>query len=166
MVVVRLVLREIIIASGGIVHEKNHSLFYALSHSLLIRCGINAIWYVTGEAGSYQIHARGHDSTEHIDACLSSSICNTINSSVTSDSCRSCGAKDWNIVGDTEVGSVLTQSNNKYCVKRDGKQAIIDLCDNGYVTFKIEFITKDNLLKMNSDGMIFTHSLTPYSLTH
>jgi len=139
----------------------------------IIRCGINAIWYVTGKAGSYQIHARGQDSSEQIDTCLSTSVCNTINSTVASGSCRSCGAKDWNIVGDTELGSVITQSNNKYCIKRVGKQAIIDLCDNnGYATFKIEFITKDNILKMNSDGMIYslpshllTYSLT-YSLTH
>lgn len=139
----------------------------------IIRCGINAIWYVTGKAGSYQIHARGQDSSEQIDTCLSTSVCNTINSTVASGSCRSCGAKDWNIVGDTELGSVITQSNNKYCIKRVGKQAIIDLCDNnGYATFKIEFITKDNILKMNSDGMIYSlpfpitiYSLA-YSLTH
>ena len=91
---------------------------------------------------------------------MSTSICNEVNSTVTSGSCRSCGAKDWNIVGDTDMGSVITQSNNKYCIKRDGKQAVIDFCDNGYTTFKIEFITKDDILKMNSDGMIISRLRT------
>ena len=177
----------------SLLHSPTHSLFHSLTHSSIhsptdslihtttkkhscthlltcsyscIRCGIDAIWYVTGKAGSYQIHARDQDSTEHVDACLSTSVCNEVNSTVTSGSCRSCGAKEWNIVGDTEIGSVITQSNNKYCIRRDGKQAVIDSCDTGYTTFKIEFITKDNILKMNSDGTILSSSLTHEYLTH
>jgi hypothetical protein len=67
------------------------------------RCGVDTLWYVTGKPGSYLIHRKVLDDDE-IDQCLVKSNCHTDASEINIASCTHCGAKKWNILGDSDTG--------------------------------------------------------------
>lgn len=71
------------------------------------RCSLNTLWYVTGKPGSYQVHHRQTES-EDDETCLSKSQCHLESSSASLMNCNHCGAKKWNIVGDSETGVILS----------------------------------------------------------
>lgn len=50
-------------------------------------------------------------------------------------SCNHCGAKKWNIVGDSSSGHVLTHDGDQFCVQREegSHAAVVGPCDDGYV---------------------------------
>jgi ankyrin repeat protein len=115
------------------------------------RCGLNSLWYVQGKPGQYQIHHRLVDEND-IDSCLDKEQCHLDESEVKLGSCNHCGAKKWNIVGDANSGYVLTQDKNKHCLKRVGDRANMIKCDRGYSSFSLQFVTKDDITTMSSDG--------------
>lgn len=67
------------------------------------RCGVDTLWYVTGKPGSYLIHRKVLEDDE-IDQCLVKSNCHTDVSDMNIASCTHCGAKKWNILGDSDTG--------------------------------------------------------------
>ena len=67
------------------------------------RCGVDTLWYVTGKPGSYLIHRKVLEDDE-IDQCLVKSNCHTDASDINIASCTHCGAKKWNILGDSDTG--------------------------------------------------------------
>ena len=85
------------------------------------RCSINTLWYVTGKPNSYSIHKRPveQDGGDSEDLCLDKAKCHLEDSPAQLANCQHCGAKRWNIVGDKESGYILTEDNNKNCVKRN-----------------------------------------------
>jgi hypothetical protein len=95
------------------------------------RCSISTLWFVTGKPGSYSIHHRPVDEDDD-DECLDKASCHLDDSAVKLADCNHCGAKKWNIVGDNESGYVLTEDNNKNCVKRVGDKAVVNKCQQGY----------------------------------
>jgi len=95
------------------------------------RCAIDTLWYVTGKPGAYQIHHRLVDENDE-DSCLDRAQCHLDDSDLVQGSCQHCGAKKWNILGDAQTGYILTEDNNKYCLKRFGNEARMIKCDKGY----------------------------------
>ena len=75
-----------------------------LAGSTYKRCGIDTLWYVTGKPGSYFIHLKEFD--EDLNQCLVKSDCHLELSDVQIASCNHCGAKKWNILGDSETGAI------------------------------------------------------------
>lgn len=77
------------------------------------RCSIDTLFYVTGNPGSYQIHKRPADglpaSSEDDGLCLSKKTCNESDQDARILSCSHCGSKEWNILGDSDTGYVLTE---------------------------------------------------------
>ena len=102
-----------------------------LGGSTFKRCSINTLWFVTGKPGSYNIHHRPVDEDDD-DECFDKAQCHKEESAVKLADCNHCGAKKWNIVGDNESGYVLTEDDNKNCVKRDGDSAVVNKCIKGY----------------------------------
>jgi hypothetical protein len=51
-------------------------------------------------------------------------------------SCGHCGAKSWNILGDSDAGYVLSEGEGKHCLLREKgtKKAKVVLCDKGGYT--------------------------------
>lgn len=115
------------------------------------RCGLDTLWYVSGKQGSYQIHRRLVDDDD-IDQCLDKAQCHLSESELVLGSCNHCGAKKWNILGDAQSGYVLTENNNEFCVKRTGDVASVVKCDKGYSGFNLQFVTKEDITTMSSDG--------------
>eukprot|EP01041_Mallomonas_annulata_P003068 gene3068-6016_t len=115
------------------------------------RCAIDTLWYVTGKPGTYQIHKRKIDETED-DVCLDKMHCHLDESETRVSNCQHCGAKKWNILGDSDTGYVLTEDGNKNCIKRTGDLANVIKCDKGYSRLTLQFATKDDITAMSSDG--------------
>lgn len=115
------------------------------------RCGLDTLWYVMGKPGTYQIHHRLVDEND-FDTCLDKSQCHLDESALELGSCNHCGAKKWNILGDATSGYVLTEDKNKFCLKRTGDTAAMIKCDKGYSSFSLQFVTKDDITTMSSDG--------------
>lgn len=115
------------------------------------RCGLDTLWYVLGKSGSYQIHHRLVDEND-LDTCLDKVQCHMDESELKLGSCNHCGAKKWNILGDANSGYVLTEDKNKHCLKRTGDTASMIKCDKGYSSFSLQFVTKDDITAMGSDG--------------
>lgn len=101
------------------------------------RCGIDTLWYVTGKPGSYHLHHKIIDD-EDTDQCLVKSKCHLDASDIHITSCSHCGAKKWNILGDSDTGYVLTEGGNKNCLKREGTKASLVKCDKGYSGFNLQ----------------------------
>lgn len=103
------------------------------------RCSINTLFYVTGRPGGYSIHKRPVDDDDDDDKCLDKAKCHLDESPAQLANCQHCGAKKWNIVGDNESGYVLTEDNNKNCLKRDkGDKATVIKCLKGYSTLSLQ----------------------------
>lgn len=81
------------------------------------RCAIDTLWYVTGRPGSYQLHHRKVEEVED-ELCLDKVNCAIAESATRLGSCKHCGAKKWNILGDQESGYVLSEDGGKNCVSR------------------------------------------------
>lgn len=62
--------------------------------------------------------------------------CNSDKSEVRLAACSHCGAKDWNILGDSESGYVLSEGDGKHCLLREknSKKAKIVSCEKGGYT--------------------------------
>ena len=69
------------------------------------RCGIDTLWYVSGKPGSYQLHQKILDERDST-TCLVKSNCHLDSSDIQIASCNHCGAKKWNILGDSETGTI------------------------------------------------------------
>lgn len=67
------------------------------------RCGIDTLWFVQGQAGSYQLHRRLVDEID-LEECLGKTHCHLDESSVRLSNCNHCGAQKWNILGDENEG--------------------------------------------------------------
>jgi ankyrin repeat protein len=71
--------------------------------------------------------------------------------------CSHCGAKNWNIVGDSDTGYVLTESDGKTCLVREAgtKKAMTAPCDSTeipYVPLQLQFASATDIQTMSSDG--------------
>ena len=67
------------------------------------RCGIDTLWYVSGKPGTYQIHQKILDERDST-SCLVKSNCHLDISDIQIANCNHCGAKKWNILGESETG--------------------------------------------------------------
>ena len=76
------------------------------------RCALDTLWYVTGKPGAYQLHHRKVDEVED-ELCLDKINCHLPESATRLGSCKHCGAKKWNILGDQESGYVLSEDGGK-----------------------------------------------------
>jgi len=115
------------------------------------RCSIDTLWYVSGKTGAYQIHKRPVNDDDD-DECLSKAQCHLDDSPAQVLDCNHCGAKKWNILGDSEHGYVLTEGGNKNCLKRNGEKTSVVKCDKGYLGLQLKFATVDDIAIMDSDG--------------
>lgn len=98
------------------------------------RCSIDTLFYVVGTPGKYQVHKRPTTSTtgasdqveeEGDGICLTKKSCgekeNEKPQELKLGKCTHCGAKAWNILGESSTGYVLTEGDGKICVRRDEK---------------------------------------------
>lgn len=69
------------------------------------RCAIDTLWYVTGKPGTYQIHHRVVDENDE-ESCLDRAQCHLDESDIKLANCNHCGAKKWNILGDSNSGEL------------------------------------------------------------
>lgn len=115
------------------------------------RCGIDTLWYVTGRPGSYQVHHRKVEETDD-ELCLDKINCAFAESATRLGSCKHCGAKKWNILGDQDSGYVLSEDGGKNCMHRDGTKAKMVKCDDGYTAMTLQFATRDDIKTMESLG--------------
>mmetsp|Transcript_16232 Transcript_16232/g.35080 ORF Transcript_16232/g.35080 Transcript_16232/m.35080 type:complete len:935 (-) Transcript_16232:2103-4907(-) len=133
------------------------------------RCSIDTLFYVVGSPGSYQIHKRPQDETD-VDpdgTCLSKKNCDTIDPTKNNDKgvdvklakCTHCGAKSWNIHGDSTTGYVLTESSSgvQQCIIRPKgskqvKLASCDSADHPYTPLQLQFASAADIEAMSSPG--------------
>lgn len=72
--------------------------------------------------------------------------------------CSYCGAKNWNIVGDTDTGYILTHNDGKTCVVREsgGQGVMTGPCDvknaTAYTPLKLQFASAADIKTMSSHG--------------
>jgi serine/threonine-protein phosphatase 6 regulatory ankyrin repeat subunit B len=71
--------------------------------------------------------------------------------------CSYCGAENWNILGDADVGYVLSQGDGKTCLTRESgtKKAMTAPCDSTehrYVPLQLQFASASDIKAMSSDG--------------
>jgi serine/threonine-protein phosphatase 6 regulatory ankyrin repeat subunit B len=134
------------------------------------RCSIDTLFFVVGSPGSYQIHKRPIEETD-VDpdgTCLSKKSCDTIDASkkdsvdaidVKLAKCTHCGAKAWNIHGDSNTGYVLTESSSgiQQCLIRPKgskqvKLAPCDSADHPYTPLQLQFASAADIEAMSSPG--------------
>ena len=84
--------------------------------------------------------------------CLDKINCHLPESATRLGSCKHCGAKKWNILGDQESGYVLSEDGGKNCLTRDEKKAKMGKCDDGYTAMTLQFATRDDIKTMESPG--------------
>ncbi|KAG7344063.1 ankyrin repeat domain protein [Nitzschia inconspicua] len=128
------------------------------------RCAIDTLFYVVGSPGKYQIKKRpvnGVINEEEDGICLSLKSCKEADVAKLLEAklakCSHCGAKNWNIVGDSETGYVLTESDGKTCLVREAgtKKAMTAPCDSTdipYVPLQLQFASATDIQTMSSDG--------------
>jgi ankyrin repeat protein len=72
--------------------------------------------------------------------------------------CSHCGAKSWNILGDSNTGYVITADDGKTCLVREKgtKKAMTAPCDDdassNYTPFMLQFASSTDILQMSSPG--------------
>jgi len=133
------------------------------------RCSIDTLFFVVGSPGSYQIHRRPQDETD-VDpdgTCLSKKHCDKADSGhkdkdaavdVKLAKCTHCGAKAWNIHGDSKAGYVLTEtsSGTQLCLVRPkgSKKARLAPCDSAepYTPLQLQFASAADVEAMGSPG--------------
>ncbi|KAL9181110.1 hypothetical protein ACHAXT_009915 [Thalassiosira profunda] len=134
------------------------------------RCSIDTLFFVVGSPGSYQIHKRelSEADADPDGTCLSKQRCDKIDPAkkdsagavdVKLAKCTHCGAKAWNIHGDSNTGYVLTESSSgvQQCVVRPkgSKQARLAPCDSAdhpYTPLQLQFASASDIEAMSSPG--------------
>lgn len=139
------------------------------------RCSIDTLFFVVGKPGEYQIHKRPADDatdiTEDDDGiCLGKKSCSEKDALKIQDAkltkCTHCGAKNWNILGDSDTGYVLTEGDGetKVCLVREkgpgGKnsKALIAPCDSlevPYTPLQLQFASASDIAAMASPAARF-----------
>ena len=98
------------------------------------RCSIDTLFYVVGTPGKYQVHKRpstlGTGASDLVEEegdgiCLTKKSCSEKDNEKPQElklgKCTHCGAKAWNILGESSTGYVLTEGDGKLCARRDEK---------------------------------------------
>jgi len=128
------------------------------------RCSIDTLFFVVGSPGNYQIQKRlaeGDQDEEEDGTCLSLKSCKEADISKKMEAklakCSHCGAKRWNIVGDSDTGYVLTEGDGKTCLLRESgtNKAMTAPCDSKdtpYVPLQLQFASASDIKTMSSDG--------------
>ena len=135
------------------------------------RCSIDTLFFVVGSPGSYQIHKRPQNDID-VDpdgTCLSKKSCDKLDDNDTKKSnykvdvklakCTHCGAKSWNIHGDSSTGYVLTESSSgvQQCLIRPKGTKHVQLapCDSNdapYTPLQLQFASAADIEAMSSPG--------------
>jgi len=136
------------------------------------RCSIDTLFFVVGSPGSYQIHKRplSESDADPDGTCLSKLKCDKIDpskaaaaSSTVVDAklakCTHCGAKSWNIHGDSNTGYVLTEASSgiQQCIVRPKgtnmvKLAPCDSTDHPYTPLQLQFASAKDIEAMSAPG--------------
>ena len=152
------------------------------------RCSVDTLFFVVGSPGSYRIHKRPMDDDaggilDPDGTCITKAKCDILDpiaikkdaldgkdaygTDVKLAKCTHCGAKAWNIHGDTTTGYVLTESSSgvQLCLVRtkggDGgkKNAASDVkmvpCDSTmypYTPLLLQFASAGDIEAMSSPG--------------
>lgn len=132
------------------------------------RCSIDTLFFVVGQPGKYQIHKRPLDETtpDKDGTCITKQSCAEKDSKKIQDvklaKCTHCGAKNWNILGDTDSGYVLTEGegDSKVCVVREKgtKKVKVAPCDSeevAYTPLQLQFASTADITAMGSPGARF-----------
>ena len=132
------------------------------------RCSIDTLFFVVGTPGKYQIHKRPLDESSASDdgVCITKPSCSEKDSAKIQEvklaKCTHCGAKNWNILGDSQTGYVLTEGegDNKVCVVRekDSKKVKVAPCDSdevAYTPLQLQFASTADITAMSSNGARF-----------
>ncbi len=116
--------------------------------------------------GKYQIHKRPLDESSDDSTCITKPSCNEKDNKKIQDvklaKCTHCGAKNWNILGDSNTGYVLTEGegDNKVCVVREKgtKKVKVAPCDSeevAYTPLQLQFASTADITAMSSNGARF-----------
>ena len=119
--------------------------------------------------GKYQIHKRPIDDDAAVDpdgTCITKTSCAEKDLKKILDvklaKCTHCGAKNWNILGDSETGYVLTEGegDSKVCVVREKgtKKVKVAPCDSEevpYTPLQLQFASAADITAMGSAGARF-----------
>lgn len=134
------------------------------------RCSIDTLFFVVGSPGSYQIHKRplSESDADPDGTCLSKLKCDKIDPSKKSTAstvdaklskCTHCGAKSWNIHGDSNTGYVLAESSSgvQQCIVRPKgtkqvKLAPCDSPDHPYTPLQLQFASAKDIEAMSAPG--------------
>mmetsp|Transcript_22320 Transcript_22320/g.52576 ORF Transcript_22320/g.52576 Transcript_22320/m.52576 type:complete len:914 (-) Transcript_22320:70-2811(-) len=128
------------------------------------RCSIDSLFFVVGSPGSYQIQKRPVDGVvdeEEDGTCISLKSCKDADVAKPMEAklakCSHCGAKNWNILGDSDTGYVLTEGDGKTCLLREPgtNRAMTAPCDSkemSYTPLQLQFATAGDIKTMSSDG--------------
>ncbi|VEU37348.1 unnamed protein product [Pseudo-nitzschia multistriata] len=128
------------------------------------RCSIDTLFFVVGSPGNYQIRKRladGEEDEEEDGTCLALKSCKEVDAGKKMEAklakCSHCGAKRWNIVGDSSTGYVLTEGDGKTCLLREpgtdkAMTAPCDSTDSPYVPLQLQFASASDIKTMSSDG--------------
>lgn len=81
-----------------------------LSGTAFVRCSVDTLWSVVGKPGSYQLHKKAIEPTDD-ELCLDRAVCHEDESDVRTFNCGHCGAKSWNILGDSQTGMRMAVLN-------------------------------------------------------
>mmetsp|Transcript_12279 Transcript_12279/g.17873 ORF Transcript_12279/g.17873 Transcript_12279/m.17873 type:complete len:905 (+) Transcript_12279:111-2825(+) len=130
------------------------------------RCSIDTLFFVVGAPGKYQIHKRPIEESSDDETCITKPSCAEKDLQKTQDiklaKCTHCGAKNWNILGDSKSGYVLTEGegDSKVCVVRDKgtkkvKVAPCDSDDVAYTPLQLQFASTADITAMSSNGARF-----------
>jgi len=119
------------------------------------RCSVDTLFYVIGSPGSYSIVKRPHGEDDAADSsnkmCLAKPSCAEKDALKVQDlkiaPCTHCGAKSWNILGDSDTGYVLTEGGLnvtgsatkpvKLCLVREkqSRKAKLSPCDSQDIVY-------------------------------
>lgn len=116
--------------------------------------------------GKYQIHKRNTEESGDEELCIAKPSCNEKDQLKIQDAklakCSHCGAKNWNILGDSNTGYVLTEGegDSKVCVVREKgtKKVKIAPCDSKevpYTPLQLQFASSADITAMGSAGARF-----------
>ena len=103
----------------------------------------------------------GPTSEEEDGTCISKKSCKEADAAkpmeVKLAKCSHCGAKNWNILGDTDTGYVLTEGDGKTCLVREpgttkAMAAPCDSTDMPYTPLQLQFASESDIKTMSSDG--------------
>jgi len=130
------------------------------------RCSLDTLFYVVGNPGNYRVHKRPINiSNEDEDGtCISKRYCSDQEYGKTQDvvlsKCTHCGAKNWNILGESDTGYVLMEGegDNKTCIgrKKGSTKSLFVSCGDSdvlYTTFQLHFASSSDIKTMESPSV-------------